>query len=334
MNSVAVSLIIPVYNVEKYLPKALESVESQTLKNIEVIIVDDGSTDKSIEIIKEFCSRNPNFKFISQCNKGPGSARNAALSISQGEYIAFLDSDDYLEPTFLESLYTTAVKHQADIVCCNFKVYYPQQNIRMYLPFHSLPGVYTKTQALRKLILDVGMHYYVWNKLYKRIIFSENNFTFENMYFEDVSVSPKLFYAAEKIVLIKDCLYNYTSRETSILHSMNTEKINDFIKSIGVIRNFLELENAYKNYSNHLWIYAQKSKIVAYYYLINLHAKAVNFKGFLENIAAATKSIDYFVNSEFIPQKQDNKIEVPFPIKQPEKNNKIKKKSREFTNKN
>lgn len=334
MSNVAVSLIIPVYNVEKYLTKALESVEAQTLKDIEVIIVDDGSTDQSVKIIEKFCNKNSNFKFISQNNNGPGSARNAALSVSKGEYIAFLDSDDYLEPNFLEVLYSTAIKHQADIVCCNFKIYYPQQNVKVYLPFRSPAGIYTKTQALKKLIVDIGMHYYIWNKIYKRSIFFDNDFKFENMYFEDVSFSPKLFYSAEKVVLLKECLYNYTSRETSILHSMNIEKINDFIKSIGIIRNFLEHKNAYKTYSNHLWIYAQKSKIVAYTYIINLHAKAVNFKGFWENIASATKSIDYFVNDKFIPQSKDCEIALPFPIKQPEKKNKIKKKSKTPTNKN
>jgi len=325
MNIPAISLIIPVYNLEKYLEKALRSVEDQTFKDVEVIIVDDGSTDNSVKIIEKFCKKNSNFKLIIQKNNGPGAARNTGISICTGRYIAFMDGDDYLEPKFLEILYNAAIKYQADVVCCNFSMYFPKQDLKISLPFNSLPGVYTKTQALKKLILDIGTHYFVWNKLSKREIFLDNNLKFENMYFEDISTSPKIFYHANKIVLLGDSLYNYVWREKSILHSINTEKINDFIKSIGIMREFFESEGAYKDYSNHLWIYAQKSKIVVYYYIVNLHARSMTFKGFMENISSATKSIDYFISKEF---NLKSPLEVPYPIKSPEKKVKIKKKSK------
>ena len=111
-NKIKISLIIPVYNVEKYLFKALSSVENQSFdkSNLEVIIIDDGSRDSSVDIIKEFCERNINFKFLSQENSGPAIARNTALKIAQGEYIAFLDSDDYLEKNYLEKLYAPQKK--------------------------------------------------------------------------------------------------------------------------------------------------------------------------------------------------------------------------------
>ena len=184
MSSPAISLIIPVYNVEKFLVKALESVKNQTFQDFEVIIVDDGSTDKSIAISEKYCNENPNFRLIKQENKGPGAARNAAIKISKGEYIAFMDSDDYLEPNFLECLYNAAIENDADIVCCNFNMYYPDKKLKIYMPFNSLPGVYSKTKALRKLILDMGIHYFVWNKLSRRKIFFENNLEFDEMYFE------------------------------------------------------------------------------------------------------------------------------------------------------
>lgn len=325
MMNPAISLVIPVYNVEKYLIKALGSVQNQTFKNFEVIIVDDGSTDKSIDIIKEFCQNNENFIFIAQENKGPASARNKALKVCRGDYIGFMDSDDYLEPEFLESLYNAAVENNADIACCNFNLYYPEQNLKVYMPFTSFPGVYSKTKALKKLILDMGIHYFVWNKLSKRELFFNNNLTFHDMYFEDISTSPKLFYYADKIVLLGKSLYNYTSRSTSILHSINVVKINDFIKSLGVIRNFLENEKVYKNYNNHIWIYAQKVKIVSYYYILMLHAKAMNFKGFLENISSVTKSIDYFAGDFFKPVENEKFPELISPVKNPPKIIKIKK---------
>lgn len=319
MTNPIISLIIPVYNVEKYLRKAFESVQSQTFKDFEVIIINDGSTDNSLKIILEFCKKNKNFVLINQENSGPAAARNTALKVSKGEYIAFMDSDDYLEPNFLECLYEAAKKNEADMVCCNFNIYYPEKDIKVFMPIHSYPGVYSKTKALKKLILDIGTHYFVWNKLTKRELFFKNNISFDDMYFEDISISPKLFYYSKKIVFLNKVLYNYSSRESSILHSINVTKINDFIKSLGVIRNFFETENVYKEYNNHVWIYAQKSKIVSYYYILCLHAKASNFKGFIYNITAAKKSIDYFVSNDFKPVTQQKPINIPYPIKQPSK---------------
>lgn len=325
MSKPAISLIMPVYNVEKYLTKALESVKNQTFKNFELIIVNDGSTDKSMDIAKSFCEKNKNFILINQKNQGPSVARNTGLKICKGDYIGFMDSDDSLEPEFLECLYNAAVENNADIACCNFNLYYPERKLKIYMPFTSFPGTYSKTKALRKLILDMGIHYFVWNKLSKRELFFDNNLTFDKMYFEDISTSPKLFYYAEKIVLLGKALYNYTSRDTSILHSMNVVKINDFIKSLGVIRNFLENEKVYKNYNNHIWIYAQRVKLVSYYYILMLHAKSMNFKGFLENINSATKSIDYFSGNLFEPIESLSIPELTHPIKEPKKITKIKK---------
>ena len=325
MSSPTISLIIPIYNVENFLVRALESVKNQTFKDFGVIMVDDGSTDKSLEISEKYSIEDENYKLIKQKNQDPGAARNAAIKISKGEYIAFMDSDDYLEPEFLECLYNAAIESGADIACCNFNMYYPDKNLKLYMPFHSLPGVYSKTKALRKLILDMGIHYFVWNKLSKRNIFFENNLQFDDMYFEDIATSPKIFYYANKIVLIGKSLYNYTSRDTSILHSMNLDKINDFIRALGVIRNFLENEKAFEDYSNHIWVYAQKAKLISYYYILMLHAKAMNFSGMMENINNATKSIDYFSGKNFkcIP---DGKLpELQFPIKQPLKKSRIKK---------
>jgi hypothetical protein len=174
----------------------------------------------------------------------------------------------------------------------------------------------------------MGIHYFVWNKLSKRELFLNNNLTFDDMYFEDISTSPKLFYYADKIVLLGKSLYNYTSRGTSILHSMNIIKINDFIKSLGVIRNFLENEKVYKDYNNHIWIYSQRVKLVSYYYILMLHAKAMNFKGFLENIGSATKSIDYFAGDSFKPVNTEKSPELTHPIKNPKKTLKIKRRKK------
>ncbi len=325
METPEISLIIPVYNVEKFLSRALESVKNQTFKNFEAILVDDGSTDESLKICEKYCNENDNFILLKQNNKGPGEARNTALKICKGNYIGFMDSDDYLEPEFLESLYNAAVESNADIACCNFNMYFPDKNLKIYMPFNTLPGIYSKTKALRKLILDMGIHYFVWNKLVKREIFFDNNLKFDNMYFEDVATSPKLFYFADKIILVGKALYNYTSRDKSILHSIDAQKVNDYIRSLGIIRNFLEKESAFKDYNNHFWVYAQKTKIVTYYYILMLHTKAMNFSGIMENLNNAKRSINYFTDKKFEFDNNDNAPGVPYPIHQPKKINKKNK---------
>lgn len=316
MSNPAISLVMPVYNVEKFLNKALVSVENQTFKDFEMIIVDDGSNDKSYEIAEEFCNRNPNFKLIKQENSGPAAARNTGVSHCRGEYIAFMDSDDYLEKNFLEELYSLAKKTGADITCCNFNMYFPNKNLKIYMPFNSLPGVYTKSKALRKLILDISVHYFIWNKLYKKELFLERNIKFDDMYFEDISTLPRLFYFAKTVAFTSKALYNYTMRENSILHSINAKKVNDYIKALGIIKSFLEENNDYKEYSSHVWVYAQRVKFVVYYYIINLHLKALNFKGFGKNISCAMKSINYFTDKKISGNTEN--IDVPYEVKDPQ----------------
>lgn len=307
---------MPVYNVENFLSKALTSVENQTFKDFEMIIVDDGSSDKSYEIAEEFRIKNPNFKLIKQENSGPAAARNTGVMHCKGEYIAFMDSDDYLEKNFLEELYKLAKKTGADITCCNFNMYFPNKKLKIYMPFNSLPGVYTKSKALRKLILDVSVHYFIWNKLYKRELFMERNIKFDDMYFEDISTSPRLFYFAKTVAFTSKALYNYTMRENSILHSINAKKVNDYIKALGIIKSFLEENNDYEKYSGHVWIYAQRVKFVVYYYIINLHLKALNFKGFGKNISCAMKSINYFTDKKTNGNIEN--IDVPYKVKDPQ----------------
>ena len=118
-----VSVIVPVYNVEPYLKECLNSIIKQTLKEIEIICVDDGSTDNSLEIMKEYAKKDKRFTIITQKNLYAGVARNAGLSVAKGEYLSFLDSDDFFELTMLEKMYKKAIKEKADICVCNFDTF-------------------------------------------------------------------------------------------------------------------------------------------------------------------------------------------------------------------
>lgn len=116
MSDIAISVIIPIFNVERYLDDCLMSVENQTLENIEVILVNDGSTDQSAEIAQKYLNRNPNFRMLEQENSGQGTARNSGLNVANGEYVYFLDGDDYIADNALELLYNRSKEQKLDIL--------------------------------------------------------------------------------------------------------------------------------------------------------------------------------------------------------------------------
>ncbi|MCL2311643.1 MAG: glycosyltransferase [Firmicutes bacterium] len=315
-KQLAISLVIPVYNVEKYLQRALESVENQTFKNFEAIIVNDGSTDNSLEIIKKFIKRNTNFILIDQKNKGLSGARNKGIKASSGRYIAFMDSDDFIEPTYLNDMYLAAIKSGSDIVCCNFYFYYESTKMKIFCPINSIPGVYSGEKALKKITSCIGTFAFVWNKLFRKSLFTTHKIEFYDMYFEDAATSPRLFFYANKVTFITNILYNYVMRDTSILHTMNAKKINDFVKSLGVVRNFYEKKGIYKKYRRRMRGYSRRLNFLISYDVFMMHFKSANFDGFLHNLRAIRKSIRHFISDEYKPGKEVCPEPI-FPVKNP-----------------
>ncbi len=318
-----ISLIIPVYNSENFLQDALYSVENQTFKDVEVIIVNDGSTDGSAEIIDKFLKRNKNFRVINQENKGLGFTKNVAIRQAKGEFVAFLDSDDFLAPDFLSELYNLATKNNADIAYCNFNIYRDKSGIKLYMPFTSRSRVYLKYEALGKLIMDITMHHFTWNKLYRRSLFVDNNIEFLNMYYEDIATSPKLFYKADKIAVTSKALYYYRRHKNSIISSMDEEKINDFIKSFALMRNFLEENNLYKNYRKNLKMYALRLKIQVFYCILREHIAQSSLKGLWTNLKKSNISINTFADDRY--KATAYPIILPFYVTIPQKNCILKK---------
>lgn len=313
-NNIAVSLVIPVYNVEKYLRRCLTSVENQTFKNFEAVIVNDGSTDGSLEIIQEFLDRNKNFKLVNQSNKGLGEARNVGIKNSCGRYIAFLDSDDFLEPKYLEKLYLSAIKTCADIVCCNFYFYYEKTKLRIWSLISSIPGVYSGEKALKKITSCIGTFAFAWNKLYKRSLFVNHKIEFKRMYFEDCATTPILFFYANTVTFINDVLYNYVMRDGSILHTMNAQKVNDFVKSIGMIRDFYEQKGIYKKYKRRFKGYATRLSFLMSLDVFIMHFKCNNFNGLIKNFRSLRKTIKHFKSDKY---KASQNTELIAPVKDP-----------------
>lgn len=219
MNSL-ITIIVPVYNVEKYLSKCLDSIICQTYKNLQIILIDDGSTDNSALICDEYAIKDDRIEVIHKKNGGLSSARNAGLDIARGDYISFVDSDDYIANDMIETAYNAVIAEKADL--CIFGIKWIYEDGKTYDKVSYSPIIdemLNKNQAFHKLCLD-GYFYYVTavNKLYKKSIF--NNFRFPvGKLHEDEFTVHYIFNACEKIVSIKNELYFYIQRENSIMHS-------------------------------------------------------------------------------------------------------------------
>ena len=210
-----ISVIVPIYNVEKYLNKCVSSIINQTYKNLEIILVDDGSPDNCPKMCDEYASKDSRIKVIHKLNGGLSDARNAGLDIAKGEYIVFVDSDDYIHSEMISILYDVIVKTEANIVQCNFRKVkdneYVEANTNSYEIF-----TFNTEQALESLIKENPLKQVVWNKLYKKEIFNELRFEVGKVN-EDDFFTYQAFAISNKVSYINKELYYYLVRDTSIM---------------------------------------------------------------------------------------------------------------------
>lgn len=260
MSNIKISLIIPVYNIETYLYKCLDSAINQTLNEIEIIIVNDGSTDSSIDIINQFLTIDKRIIFINQENQGLSCARNAGIKISKGEFIAFLDSDDSIENSFLEDMYNVAKKTNSDIVMCNYiKIF--EKNGHISLAKRNIKqNIFSNEEALHKIILDLAIQNYAWDKIYKRDLFINNNIYYpKGMYYEDMPTTFRLFFYANQVAYLDKFLYNYLQRENSITKTFGDKHINDIIKALYLMKDFMLDKGIYLKYQNEYKFFCYKN---------------------------------------------------------------------------
>lgn len=223
-----ISIIVPIYNVAKYLKKCLTSIQNQTFTDFEVLMINDGSTDNSQSIASNFTS-DQRFKLINKRNGGQSSARNIGLDRCIGEYICFIDSDDFVEPSFLENLYTLLIKEDADIAQCGVNRITEEGRIVPYSYTGLKDSVYTDIHSY-----IMSSSFVIWNKIYKKELFNGMKF-FEGIKFEDYCLAPQIYSRAKKIVSTKDILYNYLWRKESTVNSSQIQY--DILKAHKILDN-------------------------------------------------------------------------------------------------
>lgn len=222
-----ISVIVPIYKVEKYLNRCINSIVNQSYKNIEIILVDDGSPDKCGEICDEWVKKDKRIKVIHKENGGLSDARNAGIEIAQGEYLSFIDSDDYVHKDFIKILYENCLKNNADISMCGVRQTDKDENINKEIKNENIKIIFSKDVLERKH----NIYCVAWNKLYKKSIFSNIRYPKGKIH-EDVAVIYKIMYYSNKIAVTDAELYFYFSAPESIMRSEFSEKRLDILDGL------------------------------------------------------------------------------------------------------
>ncbi|MGI6154260.1 MAG: glycosyltransferase [Christensenellaceae bacterium] len=220
-----ISIIIPIYNVEPYLRKCLDSVIAQTYSNLEIILVDDGSPDHCGAICDEYAAVDPRIKVIHQKNKGLCGSRNAGLAIATGEYIGFVDPDDWIAPDMYEYLLKNALAYEADITCCRYYRVIPGKETTSRCD--GMTYVYTPEEAVRELVKRFVIRNIFCNKLFSRKMFEDVRFPQDRVY-EGTAMMYKLIEKANKIVSLGDPKYYYFDNSSSIIRSNSFKNMMDY----------------------------------------------------------------------------------------------------------
>ena len=246
-NTPKLSIIVPVYNVIEYLEQCLESITNQTLQDLEIIVIDDGSTDGSGQICDNYARKDSRFTVLHKDNEGLSAARNNGLELARAEFIMFVDSDDWVEPDFCAVPYQVATDSDSDIVVFQ-RVWHRGAIVEYQLPF-PVAGVASKKDILTDLWNLVGV--ISWNKLYRRNLFEDIRFPVGRLS-EDVAVTHRLLHKANKVYLINEPLYHHRSkRPGSIMGDRSAKQASDEA-ALNMMR-----------YSNlREWGYISKSEVV------------------------------------------------------------------------
>ena len=288
-----VSVIVPVYNVENYLERCLDSLVNQTLSDIEIIIVNDGSPDNSEKIINKYLNNYPNkIKYFKKENGGLSSARNFGMKYAKGSYISFIDSDDYIDLNTFKLMYEKAISNDFDMVICNLNYVYEEKEV--FVSSNLDKDLLTKEEVKEYMSF---LYPAVWNKLYRKDLIKELSFK-EGIWYEDVEFNFRVYPLVNTIGYVKAPLIKYVQREESISKTIDKRLFNYIDNFNGLIK-YYKKNNLYDEYYSELeysyvrYLYATFIKQISYTRDAELFKKGVseaiknvkeNFPNYKENI--------------------------------------------------
>lgn len=267
-----VSVIIPVYNGERYLKDCLDSLKAQTLKNIQTIIVNDGSIDNSLKIIEEYS--DDNVTVINKKNEGLGAARNTGLEYVKGKYIAFLDCDDVIDKNMYEAMYKKAEDNNLDIVICGTTYWFDDRdNINKVYDYFKEDKVYSNKDVLKEYLLD-NVPGYACDKLYKANLFNTGIRYSVGVYYEDTYTTARLFNKCERIGFINEAFYKYRQWNEGISRNLTSKHVKDFSQQINNVVNLLSEDKKYEDLREYIEAFRINNMITT----ITSHIKANNYE--------------------------------------------------------
>lgn len=295
-----ISIIIPVYNTEDYLDKCLSSIINQTYKNIEIIIIDDGSTDNSKKIIKQYMNKDCRISYYYQNNSGVAIARNSGIDKAQGDYIAFIDSDDYIDLTFIEKMYAAIKDDDVFSICGTIDVL--ENNDKIY-------------NKINKNLVETFRGIARYRRLINKKILSNSKIKFSNLKVsEDLEFYSKLLiYNNMKYSIVNECLYYYVQRPNSLIHTYSKNQ-GDTIKAANNIINFCKNNNKYETYKDELEYLYIAHVIIGYTKRVILNGITKEefttiFNNIIINFPNWHKN-RYINNDEYLPNKYKEYIEL------------------------
>ncbi len=274
-----VSIIIPVYNTEKYLSKCLESVINQTYKNLEIILINDGSTDKSKEICESFAKKDKRIQILNKENSGVSSARNHGMRLAKGQYIAFIDGDDYAEENYIEELLKNLKQTESDCVLCGYNRVYDKKIEQITKE----KNIYLNKEEFLFSILNVQTGTgFTWAKLWKREAIKDVQFDEEVKIGEDALFCMKACKNINKVYILNKALYNYRFNASSAVRKYDQGYADKILKSMQIAKRYIE-----KEYSKDEEAIKKVNNYIAYHILLI----SVNFAFNKENNLSSTKQI-------------------------------------------
>lgn len=236
-----VSIIVPVYNVQKYLANCLDSLINQTLEDIEIICINDGSTDESLQILWGYASKDSRVKVVNKRNEGQSVARNIGIDMATGEYLGFVDADDWIDLDYFEKMYNSAKKYDCDIACAGIKRS-KNHKIRITASFEAELLCTTTNDKVR--LANLPAHNYICNKIFKRKKWLELGIKFQaGRYYEDIALLIKIIHQTNKMVTVPDTYYYYRSNPTSTCNQKTSKFSKDYAWAINELQEYANKNN-------------------------------------------------------------------------------------------